>query len=236
MLQSSHERVLGRFHLKSTKVLAILTVLTVILLCSGLVAALNSDEAISHAIFSATPLQAGQPAQVTILFSTTSTDNLTIDYVGINFDWMPSGDFFGYNLTSEPVTVLAGGSTVFNQMTIQVPTTAASGDHTYVIGIDGTQGLSQTPFSWTSSNSTVQVTGGIIATPTPNSGGQSAGQTDVLLYAAIGAAIIIVALLIMVLMVRRKRAQPTSKAKQDETKPASSSPEEKPSPEQDFSI
>jgi hypothetical protein len=235
MLQSSHERVLGRFHLKSTKILAILTVLTAILLCSGFVSALNSDEAIAHAIFSATPLQAGQPAQVTILFSTTSTDNLTIDYVGINFDWMPSGDFFGYNLTSEPITVLAGGSTVFNQMTIQVPTTAFSGDHTYVIGIDGTQGLSQTPFSWTSSNSTVQVTGGIIATPTPNSGGQP-GQADVLLYAAIGAAIIIIALLLMVLLVRRKRAQPTSKAKQDETKPASPSPEKKPSSEQDFSI
>ena len=229
--------------MKSIRISLIVAVITIAFLCSGgLVAALNSDEASVRVFFVPQTLQPGQSVTITIFFTTTSTDTLQITNVGIHFDWMPTDGFYGYDLSSANVTVTSSsGPYNFNQIIIQVPANVTAGIHTYFVGVDGLQGTSATPFAWSSSPTEVEVGGSNTApTPTPtNSGGQPAGQSNLLLYGAIAAAVVIVALLIIVLVVRKKRAkpqQPTSETKQGTTQPEKPVPEKKPGAEQDFNI
>jgi hypothetical protein len=226
--------------MKSLRISVILSIVVFAFLCSGLVAAINSEEVTVHAIFSSETLHASQTATVTMFFTSTSADELKITNVGLHFDWMPSGTFLGFNLNNSVVTIPSGGGTYeFPPVTIQVPLTLNNGTHTYFVGIDGTQGTSSTPFSWDSPTATKEVIGGSV-NPTPlstNSGGeQPDGQPNLLLYGAIAAVVIIVALLIVVFMMRKKRTGSKPAANQVAVQPKSSAPEKKPNPEQDFNI
>jgi hypothetical protein len=224
--------------MKFLRVAIILTIITAVLLYSGFVAALNQDQATARVLFSSETLPAGQRVTGAIFFASTSSDPLVVTAVSIHFDWMPSGQVLGYQLTT-PFTIESGSNHLFDSMQIQTPLNIASGSHTYYIGIDGTE--NGTPFSWDSPIASVVVTGGTgNATTAPsstNSGGeQPEGQPNLLLYGAIAAVVIIVALLIVVFMMRKKRTGSKPDANQEDVEPKSSPPEKKTNPEQDFNI
>ncbi len=240
-------RLFGEIQVKSIRKSAIVATITIAiitfaLLNSGLVSALNQDEASVRVFFVPSTLTPGQSVTIQIFFITNSTDNLQITNVGIHFDWMAADGFYGYDLSSAPVTITSGsGPYAFQSIFVTVPLNVTGGVHTYFVGIDGKQGASAATFSWSSPVAEVEVNGTNTG-PTPtatNSGGQPAGQSNLLLYGAIGAAVVIVALLIIVLMVRKNRAkpkQPKSETKEGTTPQEKPSPEKKPSPEQDFNI
>jgi len=236
-------RVFGEIQVRSLRISLIVTIITIAFLCSGLVAALNSNEASIQTFFSSQTIQPGQTVTVRIFFASTSADELQITNVGIHFDWMPSGGFYGYDLSSAPVAISSGGGNyMFDEIAVQVPANVSAGSHSYYVGVDGTQGSSSSaPFSWDSPTSTIEVYGNSQTTaPTSSStnsgGGQQNGQQNLLLYGAIGAAVVIVALLIIVLVVRKKRTQPRSATNQGAGQPETPSPEQKPNSEQDFTI
>ena len=224
---------------KSLRVTLILTIITVVLLCSGFVAALNQDQATARILFSSETLPAGKPVTGAIFFASTSSDTLVVTAVSIHFDWMPSGAVMGYQLTT-PFTIESGGSHLFDSMQIQAPLNIDSGSHTYFIGIDGTE--NGTPFSWDSPLISVDVTGGTsnvtTAPSSTNSGGeQPEGQPNLLLYGAIGAVVVIVVLLIAVFIMRKKQTGSKPAGNQEAgSQPKSTEPEKKPNPEQDFNI
>ena len=235
----------GRFRLKSIRKLTIITgtiaVVTFALLCSGLTSALTQDEASVRVFLVPDTLQPGQSVTIQIFFISNSTDDLQITNVGIHFDWMPTDGFYGYDLSSAPVTIASGsGPYAFSQIIVTVPANVTSGVHTYFVGIDGTQGTTATLFSWSSSVTGVEVGGNNTAAPTPtNSGGQPNGSSNLILYGAIAAVVIIVVLLIIVLMARKKRtkpAQPKPETKPAPTEPEKPSPEKNPGAEQDINI
>jgi hypothetical protein len=227
--------------MKSLRVSVILSIIVFGFLCSGLVAAINSEEVTVHTLFSSEPLQAGQTTTVVIYFTSTSTDELQITNVGLHFDWMPSDTFLGFNLNNSVVTIPSGGDTYeFPPVALKVPSTVTNGTHTYYVGIDGKQGTSLTPFSWNSPTAAKDVmSSNVNVTPTStNSGGeQPEGQQNLLLYGAIAAVVVIVVLLIVVFMMRKKRTgSKPAVDHEDDSQPRSSTPEKIPNPEQDFNI
>jgi hypothetical protein len=238
----------GEIQVKLIKVSILLAILTVSCLCIGFAAALNQDEASTHVIFSPESALPGQTVSVVIFFTSTSTDQLQLSYMGLHFDWMPSDQFYGFNLSSAPITYPAGGEPyMFNPINIQIPATASPGLHTYTIGIDGTQGTgdSATPFSWSSTPATLTVLGDgtTSVSPTPtntNSGGGAPnGLNSVLIFGALGAVIVVIVLLVLVLLVRRRKTQPKPAAKQEAPQSQPETPGESPpksKPEEDFNI
>ena len=225
--------------MKSLRISVILSIIVFVFLCSGLVVALNQDQATARVLFSSETLPAGQSVTGAIFFGSISSDSLVVTAVSVHFDWMPSGQVVGYQLTT-PVTIESGGNHLFEQMQIQIPLKIDSGSHTYYIGIDGKE--NGTPFSWDSPLATVDVTGGtgsVTTTPaSTNSGGeQPEGQPNLILYGVIAAVVVIVVLLVVVLMMRKKRKGSKSAVNQEVgSQPKSSAPEKKPNSEQDFNI
>ena len=223
----------------SLRISFILTIVVFGFLCSGLVVGLNQDQATARVLFSSETLPAGQKVTGTIFFSSTSSDQLAVTAVSIHFDWMPSGQVVGYQLTT-PVTIESGSNHLFDPMEIPIPLNIASGSHTYYIGIDGTE--NGTPFSWDSPVATVDVTGGTGGvTPSPsstNSGEeQPEGQSNLLIYGVIVAVVVIVVLLLIVLLMRKKRTSSKSEVKQEDSSQSKPlTPEKKPNSEQDFNI
>ena len=228
----------GEIQLKSLRTSIIVSIVAIAFLCSGLVAALSQDQATARVFFSSEILPAGQPVTGAIFFSSTSTDPLAVTAISVHFDWMPSGQVVGHQLTT-PVTIESGGSQLFDPMQIQIPLNIASGTHTYYVGIDGTQ--NGTPFSWDSLLVSIEVTGGsgnVTSTPTgTNSGGdQPDGQSNLLLYGAIVAVVVVVVLLIIVFVMRKKRKSSEPATNQGTGQPESPKPEQKPETGQDFNI
>jgi hypothetical protein len=233
--------------MRSLRISLIVTLIVAAFLCMGFAAALNQDEASVHTFFSPTTLQPGQTVTVNIIFTSNSSGSLQITRVGLNFDWMASDNFVGFDLSSAPVTVASGGTYTFPQMTINVPANVTVGVHNYFVGIDGTQGASSTTFSWNSPTLSVAVIGSSGQTVSPTvttsptgGGGQQGAQPDLQLYGAVAAAVVIVVLLVIVLVLRRKRTKPqpapSQTAAQQETPPPEQKPEQKPNSEQDFNI
>jgi cell division septation protein DedD len=131
----------------------------------SLVAALSQDQGAARALFTSEVLQAGQPVNGSIFFSSTASDSLVVTAVSLHFDWMPTGQVVGYQLTA-PVTIDSNSSHLFDPMQVQIPLTIDSGTHTYYIGIDGTE--NGVPFSWDSPTLNIDVAGGtgnVTATP-----------------------------------------------------------------------
>jgi hypothetical protein len=82
-----------------------------------------------------------------------SSDILTIQYVGIQFDWMASDQFFGYDLSSDPIVLAPSAERFLDQISIFVPEDATLGEHSYFVGIDGLEGAEV--FSWDSQTFTL---------------------------------------------------------------------------------
>ena len=139
--------------------LTVTSISLICILCCSLVSALNQDEASVTLFPSNLTGYPGDTISITITFKSNYAEQLRIYSVGLQFDWMPSDSFSGHNLFDNPVTVPRQGSYVFDPIVIQIPLNASAGSHSYFVGIDGTEGLSASYFSWNSSSLTMQVRG-----------------------------------------------------------------------------
>ncbi len=200
--------------MRATRIILTLSVLAILFVCVGVVAALDQDQASVNVFPTSETVAPGQAVGITLIFNNNSPDSLTLTSLGVHFDWMDSGGFFGFNLSSTPITVQAGGNYPFTQpINIQVPTTASLGNHSYYIGVDGTQGSSNTPFSWDSPASTILVSNGGGTGPTttinPTSSSSQGGGQDMLLY-GVAAVVVIIVVLMVVIVVMRMRKKPAN--------------------------
>jgi hypothetical protein len=144
--------------LRALRLMLIVTSISIIcILCCSLVSALNPDEA-SVTLFP--PNLTGYPGDtvsVRITFKSNYAEQLRIYTIGLHFDWMPSDQFSGPDLSDSPVTVPSQGTYIFDPIVIQIPLNATAGPHSYFVGIDGTEGLSASSFSWNSSSFTIEI-------------------------------------------------------------------------------
>ena len=134
---------------------------SIIIICVfniGLVSALSSDEAVVSPVWSTQTFNAGETVSVRLVFKSNCSDDLTVYYVGIHFDWMAADSFYGLDLSADPVVVPSYGSHTFDTMVINIPEATSSGSHSYFIGMDGTQGEYGVNFSWNSKTFMLQIT------------------------------------------------------------------------------
>jgi hypothetical protein len=129
----------------------------IIFLCSGLVSALESNEALVSVSGLNKTLFVGDTVLIRVTFNSNYAEQLKIYYVGIHFDWMAADGFYGNDLSSSPVTVSSQGTYLFDAFSVQIPVNVSAGTHTYYVGVDGAQGSSLASFSWDSPVSTIQV-------------------------------------------------------------------------------
>ena len=214
-------------------IVTVIILLTVAAMCSGSAVSLKTNEASVQTLLSSQTVQPGQTITITIIFNSNAADTLQITNVGIHFDWMTSGNFYGYDLFNAPANIPSGGGTyMFHNISVQVPVNITAGIHSYYISIDGTQGNSTTLFakdsptaygimpfdyapplfSWDSPTATITSIGGTQTTARTsppsgtNSGSlQSGGQQNLLIYGVIGALVVVVTLLLIVVLVQNKR-------------------------------
>ena len=211
-------------------------VLLLAFLCGGLVSAatvtLNSDQASVRAMVSNPTPNAGDQIQVSIFFQNNYTESLQIDFIGLHFDWMPSEGFYGFNLSSTPVTVASGTDYFFQQpINVNIPS-GVNGVQGYYVGVEGTVGTSSGTFSINSASAEILVSGtGPTATPSSSTTPNDQSSNLLLLYVAVIVVVVVVVLLIFVMILRKKRKHP-EKPTESAAQPSS---EQKPS-EQDFSI
>ena len=135
-----------------------LTAVSIIIICVfniGLVSALDADEASVSVLLSSQTIYQGSMANVEITFQSSSSDNLDVDYIGIQFDWMASDAFYGRDLSDDPVLISSGGSHTFEAITINIPSDVSVGEHSYFVGIEGLQNY--VSFSWDSPSFTIEI-------------------------------------------------------------------------------
>ncbi len=223
--------------------LVVIVVCLVFLISSGCVSAQTSNVVTVRAFLSNPQPQQGENISVLFFFQNNSNDSLTINYVGLHFDWMPADSFYGLNSSSSPIIVPAEGTYTFpRSINITVPADATVSVHTYYVGVDGTEGASETAFSVSSDVADfLVVSNGQSTTPsTSTNSGQPTNQQNLILYAAVGAAIIIVVLLVLVLVMRKNRTKPKKTPNQETNLPPPPPPtspsEKKPTSGPDFDI
>ena len=90
-----------------------------------------------------------------IYIKNNSPELLTIQYVGVHFDWMASDQFFGFDLSDDPVVLSPSADQFLDSISILLPNDVTSGEHSYLVGIDGLEGTES--FSWDSSTFTLFV-------------------------------------------------------------------------------
>jgi hypothetical protein len=137
----------------STVVVASISIICI--LSIGLVSALDQNEASVSLSWSSQTIYQGGRVNVRITFQSNSADELDIEYIGIQFDWMASDAFYGRDLSINPVTIASGSSHTFEAITIEVPSNVSAGEHSYFVGIDGVQNYIF--FSWNSPSSTIEI-------------------------------------------------------------------------------
>lgn len=137
--------------------LIVASISIICILCCGLVSALNPDEASASLLWTSQTVYQGDTVSVRITFQSNSADQLRIYNIGLHFDWMPPDRFSGPDLSDNPVIIPSHGTYIFEQIAIQIPLNVSTGSHNYFVGIDGTQGLSASNFSWDSPISTIQI-------------------------------------------------------------------------------
>jgi hypothetical protein len=156
--QVNAQGIIGGDLVRSLRLMLTVTSIGLIcILCCSLVSALNQDEA-SVTLFP--PTLTGYPGDtisIRITFKSNYAEQLRIYDIGLQFDWMSSDSFSGHDLSDSPVTVPSQGTYIFDPIVVQIPLNASAGLHSYFVGIDGTEGLSASSFSWNSSSFTIQI-------------------------------------------------------------------------------
>ena len=203
---------------KTLQITLIVTFIVTIFLFSGLVSALDSNALSAYPVLSKDTLSAGYTVTVRITLQSNTDEQLQIQGIGINFDWMLSDGFYGPDLSSNPVTIQSNGTYTSAPFTIQIPSNASAGSHTYYVGVDGLEGTAETSFSWNSPTATIQVFTANVSTPTQtpspteSGDGQTGSSQNLLLYGAIVAiaAVIVVSVIVMLMRKNRKQATPVA--------------------------
>ena len=113
--------------------------------------ALEENEIIVSVVLTSQTGYPGSGAIASVFLVNNSTEILTIQYVGINFDWMPADQFLGHNLSEDPVFIPSATNHIFDAINIIVPPDVTLGEHIYSVGIDGIEGIAEN-FSWNSQN------------------------------------------------------------------------------------
>lgn len=137
-----------------------LTIISVCLICVltvNFVSALEPNEASVSLFWSSQAVYSGDVVTVRITFTSNTADTLRIYRIGFHFGWMDENEFYTSDLTDNPVTVSGFGTHIFDPISIQVPLNVSAGNYNYYVGIDGTQGMSLTTFSWDSETYTLQI-------------------------------------------------------------------------------
>ena len=138
----------------------VLIVTSISLICvlgCSLVSALDADDASVSLSWSSPAVYPNDTVSVTITFKSNSDEKLKIYAIGLQFDWMSSDNFTGHDLSDSPVTVPSQGIYIFDPIFIQIPLGTSHGSHSYFVGIDGTEGLSASSFSWNSPSFTIEI-------------------------------------------------------------------------------
>jgi hypothetical protein len=228
--------------LKSTKPLRIALILSfivVVFVSSGVVSALNASDASATAYWSTgnEPLTIGTPLFVRINFQSNIDQQLQVDRIGVNFDWMNETDFYGVTLSS-PKIVEANSSYISNPILFEIPFNVTAGKHNYHIGVDGTDASGAT-FQWDSPTVTVNIgyaNSGTTPTPTATQsgdGGTATPQNWTLYIAVIAVVAIGIAVAFIFIEIWKKPKKPVS-ATESPTPPAESpKPADKPTPATD---
>ena len=139
--------------------LTVTSISLICILCCSLVFALNPDEASVSMFWSSQTVCPGDTVSVRITLKSNYAEQLKIYYIGIHFDWMDPDGFYGSDLSDNPVIVPSYGTYIFDAIAVQIPLNVTAGSHSYFVGIDGTEGVSFSSFSWDSPASTVQIHG-----------------------------------------------------------------------------
>ena len=121
----------------------------------GVGIAFEKHEFIASVVMTNQDAYPGSSMLAAIYLKNNSSDILTIQYVGVQFDWMSSDRFLGYDLSTDPVVIPPYTDHVVDSITIPVPQDAALGEHTYFVGVDGLEGTEV--FTWDSSTFTLLV-------------------------------------------------------------------------------
>ncbi len=115
-----------------------------------LVSALDQDDFSVSPSWSTPLYYQGDSVSVKLILSSKTTETLTVYYIGIHFDWMEEGSFFGRDLSDQPVIVQSSKVHVFDPMGITIPSDISVGLHNYTIGIHLVEGASPTVIPWDS--------------------------------------------------------------------------------------
>jgi flagellar basal body-associated protein FliL len=202
---------------KGIRVVSIVAFVIVTFISMGLVSALTSSDATILASLSNASPKPGDTVLVSVTFQSKVAQELQIYAIGVHADWMEADQLFGPNLSSNPATVDANG-VYATQFTMQIPSSASLGTHTYRIGVDGLDSTG-TAFSFDSADSSLQVVAGSSGTNNPTNGGDSGGQIgDWLPWVTVAAAAVIVAVLVVFFLMKSKKPR----------KPATQAPTESP--------
>jgi hypothetical protein len=226
---------------KTIKIVIIAAFVLALCVFSGLVSAFDSSSLSAIPVFSKSTLNVGGTVTVRITVQNNVDEQLQISHVGVNFDWMASGGFYGPDLSSNPAVIPSKGGYTTPPFVVQIPTNVTVGSHTYYVGVDGIESSNQNEFFWNSTTVVIQVlpanttgsTTTITVSPTGGGGGQTTASSmsplTLIIYIAVAAIVVVVVLALIVMVVQKKR-----KPKPYTTTPAASADEQpkKPAEEQ----
>ena len=125
------------------------------LLC-GAGYAFEQDELEAYVVLTSQDAYPGNTMIASVLLKSNSAEILTIMYVGIQFDWMASDQFLGYDLSSDPVGLIPSAEQYLDPITIVLPANVTVGEHSYFVGVDGLEG-STDQFNWDSQTFTLAI-------------------------------------------------------------------------------
>ncbi len=174
-------------------------------LFTGVVSALEQDEARITPVWSNETPYPGSTVTVEIFLINSYSDDITVQRIGVHLDWMDPDNFVGHDISDAPVTIPSDGSYKFQSITIVVPQDASVGAHNYFVGVDGIQGAS-TPFSWDSQTRILQIQGSDGSEQVSNESAGTDGQPDQsLIILGVAAVVAVVAVLMVIFIFRRNR-------------------------------
>jgi hypothetical protein len=150
--------LIGGDLVRPLRLMLIVTSISLIcILCCSLVSALNQDEISVSLSWSSQAVYPNDIESIRITLKSSSAEQLRLYRIGLQFDWMDPNEFYTGNFSDNPVFVPSQGTYIFDPIVIQVPFDTSPGSHSYFVGIDGTEGLSASSFSWNSSSFTIEI-------------------------------------------------------------------------------
>lgn len=117
--------------------------------------AIEQNELVISVVLTNQNAYPGGTILTSIYLKNNSTEILTIQKVGLQFDWMSSDQFLGYDLSDNPIVIIPSADQFVDSIPVIVPENVTLGEHSYFIGIDGLDGAGD--FAWDSQNFTFLV-------------------------------------------------------------------------------